>query len=66
MLFLVARTHSRTRRSVPPVPDLFSAVQLTMLIVALRGSKHAGSWLGLAIAVAGLVYRSRRVWPPIR
>ena len=37
---------------------LFSAVQLTMFVVALRGGEHFPvlSWLGLAIAVAGLVY----------
>ena len=37
---------------------LFSAVQLTMFVVALRGGEHFPmlSWLGLAIAVAGLLY----------
>ena len=37
---------------------LFSAVQLTMFVVALRGGEHfpRPSWLGLAVAVAGLVY----------
>ena len=37
---------------------LFSAVQLTMFGVALRGGEHFPmlSWLGLAIAVAGLLY----------
>jgi drug/metabolite transporter (DMT)-like permease len=37
---------------------LFGAVQLTMFVVALRGGEHFPplSWLGLAIAVLGLVY----------
>jgi drug/metabolite transporter (DMT)-like permease len=37
---------------------LFSAVQLTMFATALRGGEHFPwmSWLGLALAVAGLVY----------
>jgi drug/metabolite transporter (DMT)-like permease len=37
---------------------LFGAVQLTMFIVALRGGESFSrfSWIGLALAVAGLVY----------
>lgn len=37
---------------------LFGAVQLTMFVAALRGGEHFAllSWLGLAIAVLGLVY----------
>jgi drug/metabolite transporter (DMT)-like permease len=37
---------------------LFAAVQLTMFIYALRGGEQfsAVSWIGLALAVAGLVY----------
>ena len=37
---------------------LFSAVQLTMFVVALRGGEHFPwiSWVGLTLAVAGLVY----------
>ncbi|GAC1334950.1 MAG: DMT family transporter [Collimonas sp.] len=37
---------------------LFGAVQLTMLIVGLRSGEMfgPGAWLGLALAVAGLVY----------
>lgn len=37
---------------------LFAAVQLTMFVVALRSGEHfpAPSWVGLALAIAGLVY----------
>jgi drug/metabolite transporter (DMT)-like permease len=37
---------------------LFGAVQLTMLIAALRGGEHLSplSWVGLALTVFGLVY----------
>lgn len=37
---------------------LFGAVQLTMFVVALRAGEHfsALSWIGLTIAIAGLVY----------
>jgi drug/metabolite transporter (DMT)-like permease len=37
---------------------LFGAVQLTMFTVALRAGEHfsAASWVGLVIAIAGLVY----------
>ena len=37
---------------------LFGAVQLTMFIVALRSGEHFStlSWLGLVVAIAGLVY----------
>jgi drug/metabolite transporter (DMT)-like permease len=37
---------------------LFSAVQLTMFVVALRGGEHFPlmAWLGLAMAVLGLIY----------
>ncbi len=37
---------------------LFGAVQLTMFIVALRSGEHFSpvSWVGLSLAIAGLVY----------
>lgn len=37
---------------------LFGAVQLTMIVAAMRGGEHFGmlSWAGLAFAVLGLVY----------
>jgi drug/metabolite transporter (DMT)-like permease len=37
---------------------LFGAVQLTMFVAALRAGEHfaGASWLGLALAVSGLVY----------
>lgn len=37
---------------------LFGAVQLTMFVVGLRAGEHFRplSWLGLAVAIAGLVY----------
>ncbi len=40
---------------------LFGAVQLTMFAVALRRGEHFArlSWVGLAVAIAGLVYSCR-------
>ena len=37
---------------------LFGAVQVTMFVVGLRGGEHFSkpSWVGLSLAVAGLVY----------